>query len=69
MKWKKTRVPDNHGRPLEVWACDGYTISENINHGDHWAFEVMFKGRYIGEDRTLAGAQRVALKHYVESED
>lgn len=69
MKWTKKRAPDNRQRPMDVYVFGQYEVALNINRGDHWAYEVLHAGRYIGEARELEDAKRIAKKHYVESCD
>lgn len=69
MKWTKKRVPDNRARPLEVFSFQSYEIAQNLNRGDHWAYEVLCSGRYVGEAKDLDAAKLIAKRHYVESSD
>ena len=69
MKWKRTRVPDNKGKALDVWISGPYEISENINHGDAWYWEVLCSKKAVGEGRTLEAAKRIALEHYVNRDE
>lgn len=49
-RWQTRTETDNQGKPLQVWFCDEYEISRNVNLGDEggWVFELTLAGRRVG---------------------
>lgn len=72
-RWVKTKVPDNEGRPMDLWERGDYRISQNVSVRDNdgnlvrWDYEltIMVKNmeRFVSEHRSLQAAKTAAAQH------